>query len=81
MKYSENDASEQAEYALRKEELARTRARTDLRMRVPGLRYRDALRKNRLRTSVRSNYAERKADASNPCLRLSSFSTHSTKNS
>jgi hypothetical protein len=81
MKYSENDAGKQAELeAPPKGGSSKTRTRTHLPMRLPRLRYRNSLRKNRLRAPLAQNYAERKADSSNPCFRLSSFSIHSTKN-
>ena len=84
MKYSENDAGHQAELSRRtKNCLAEGRPRTYLPMRVPGLRYRNALRQIGLRAPLPEIYAETKLDASDPCLpfRLNSFSTHSTKNS
>jgi hypothetical protein len=53
--------------------------RTNLRMRMPRLRYRDSLRKNQLRALLEQPYAESKVDESDP-FRLNSFSIHSTKN-
>lgn len=78
MKYSKNRAGEQAEIDARAKEDPCTRSQ--LPMRVPRLRYRDSLRKNKLRAPLEQNYAESNADSSFP-FRLNSFSTHSTKNS
>jgi hypothetical protein len=75
MNYSENDVGEKstARAQLR-------RLRTHLRMRMSRLRRRDSLRKNQLRAPLEQTYAVSNVDASDP-FRLSSFSTHSTKNS
>jgi len=83
MKYSENDAGHQAELNARtKNCLAESRFRTNLPMRVPGLRYWNSLRQIGLRTPSPEIYAEIKLDASDPLpFRLNSFSIHSTKNS
>lgn len=74
MKYSENELGGKitARAQLR-------RPRTQLRMRMSRLRYRDSLRKNQLQAPLEQTYAEGNVDASDP-FRLSSFSTHSTKN-
>jgi len=79
----QNDAGHEAEFSRRtKEYLAESRARTCMPMRVPGLRYWHSLREIGLRTPVSQNYAESKLDAFDPGVpfRLTSFSTHSTKN-
>jgi hypothetical protein len=80
MKYSERDAGKQTKFgANAKHQPAETFTRARLPLRVPRLRYRDSLRKNRLRAPLKQIYAESRVDASDP-FRLSSFSTHSTKN-
>ena len=83
MKYSRNDAGHQEEFNARtKKCLPENRARTCMPMRVPGMRYWNSLREIGLRTPVPENYAESKLDAFVPGVpfRLTSFSTHSTKN-
>ena len=74
MKYSEVDAGKQ-----KITRVQALRARPPVRMRMPRLRYRDSLRKNQLRAPLGQNYAESNVEASDS-FRLSSFSTHSTKN-
>jgi hypothetical protein len=72
MKYPENNGGNKI--------TARAQSlRTNLRMRMPRLRYRDSLRKNQLRALLEQPYAESKVDESDP-FRLNSFSIHSTKN-
>jgi hypothetical protein len=63
--------------ALTDDQSEKTQARTHLPMRVPSLRYRNSLRKAKLR--AQPAYAESKSDPA-VAFFLNSLSTHSTKN-